>query len=158
MRIRGYHVAQVFSTAGGSATPAAWRYWPRCAGLHREWLCYGRARSILTCIRKPSRLQIRRKSFGQLDSKRTSSTVFASSGTPASSSISRSTGKSMSVLSHLIDVLRNELYVWHPNQMGPAPVSPFAGYFDKWIPKTIFAAPRSSSPKGGASYNNRKAA
>jgi hypothetical protein len=47
-------------------------------------------------IRKPSRLQIRRKSFGQLDSKRTSSTVFASSGTPASSSISRSTGKSMS--------------------------------------------------------------
>jgi hypothetical protein len=30
--------------------------------------------------------------------------------------------------------------------------------FDKWVPKTIFAAPRSSSPKRGASYGNRKAA
>ena len=30
--------------------------------------------------------------------------------------------------------------------------------FDKWIPKPIFAAPRSLSPKGGASYNSRKAA
>ena len=32
-----------------------------------------------------------------------------------------------------------------------------ARHFDKWIPKTIFAAPRNSSPRGGASYNNRKA-
>jgi hypothetical protein len=30
--------------------------------------------------------------------------------------------------------------------------------FDKWILKTIFATPRSMSLKGGASYNNRKAA
>ena len=35
---------------------------------------------------------------------------------------------------------------------------PLARYFDKWIPKMIFAAPRNSSPRGGASYSNRKAA
>jgi hypothetical protein len=36
--------------------------------------------------------------------------------------------------------------------------SPLVRYLDKWIPRTIFAAPRNSSLRGGASYNNRKAA
>jgi hypothetical protein len=43
------------------------------------------------------------------------------------------------------------------NEMSPAPISPLPRYLDKWIPQTIFAAPRNSSPRGGASYNNGKA-
>jgi hypothetical protein len=43
-------------------------------------------------------------------------------------------------------------------ERAPHLFSPLARYLEKWIPKTIFAAPRNSWPRGGASYNNRKAA
>jgi hypothetical protein len=43
-------------------------------------------------------------------------------------------------------------------ERAPHLFSPLARYLDEWIPKAIFAAPRSSSPRGGASYSNRKAA
>jgi hypothetical protein len=47
----------------------------------------------------------------------------------------------------------------HGERDGPcACFRPLRVILDKWIPKTIFAAPRNSWPRGGASYNNRKAA
>ena len=44
------------------------------------------------------------------------------------------------------------------NERGLRPFQRLRVILEKWIPKTIFAAPRSSWPKGGASYNNREAA